>query len=378
MIKRLIFFLLLATVLIGGIIYSKLRPQPDVVSGFIEADEIRVGSRIGGRVAAVHIGEGDHVTASQLLVELEPFDLLERKQEAEATLNSRQAELDRMMHGYREEEVAQAKSIYEQRVAEYNKMKNGPRPQEIEVAKARRIVAEAELTLARQNHTRLLRLYEKSAATAEAIDQAGERLQAATAQVALREQELDLLESGTRQEDLDQALARRQEALAAWQLTQHGYRVEEIAAAEAARDAARYAVDAVTQQMKELKINSPVDGTVEAMELQQGDLVAPSAPVLSLLDDRNLWVRAYVPQNRLDIHVGQQVTVTVDSFPKQPFQGRITFISRQAEFTPSNVQTPEERSKQVFRIKVSVENRDGKLLTGMSADVWFDPAEVPQ
>ena len=274
MIKRLIVFVVLATVLIGGIVYSKLRPLPDMVSGFIEADEIRVGSRVGGRVAAVHIDEGDHVTASQLLVELEPFDLLERQREAEATLMSRQADFDRVKHGYREEEIAQAKSIYEQQVAEYNKLQTGPRPQEIEVAKSREIVAEAELTLAKQNHTRLLRLYEKSAATAEAIDQAGERLQAATANVVLREQELDLLASGTRQEDLDKALARRQEALSAWQLMQHGYRVEEIAAAEAARDAAQYAVAAIRQQIEELKITCPVDGTVEAMELQQGDLVA--------------------------------------------------------------------------------------------------------
>ena len=105
------------------------------------------------------------------------------------------------------------------------------------------------------------------------------------------------------------------------------------------------------------------------IDLQPGDLVAPNAPVLSLLDTGHLWVRAYVPENRLDIQVGQKVPITVDSFPGKTFSGHISFISRQAEFTPNNVQTPEERSKQVFRIKVEIDEGRDVLRPGMTADV---------
>jgi multidrug resistance efflux pump len=110
---------------------------------------------------------------------------------------------------------------------------------------------------------------------------------------------------------------------------------------------------------------------VEALELRPGDLTAPGAPVLSLRDTSRMWVRAYVPENRLDIRLHQEMTVTVDSFPGQPFRGAVTFIAPEAEFTPANVQTPEERSKQVFRIKVTLREGLEQLRPGMAADVWL-------
>ena len=148
--------------------------------------------------------------------------------------------------------------------------------------------------------------------------------------------------------------------------------------AKAARDAAQAALEAIRRQKEELSIKSPINGTVEALDLQPGDMVAPSAPVLSMLDQDNLWVRAYIPQNRVGVQLGQLVRLTVDSYPEAPFEGVIIFVARQAEFTPSNVQTPEERSKQVFRIKVEIENPRGLLRPGMMVDVWLDPiGETP-
>ena len=91
-----------------------------------------------------------------------------------------------------------------------------------------------------------------------------------------------------------------------------------------------------------------------------------------MIDHRRLWVRAYVPQNRLDVQLGQACYVTVDSYPDERFAAEITYIAQQAEFTPSNVQTPEERSKQVFRIKVTLREGLDRLRAGMAADVWLE------
>jgi len=102
--------------------------------------------------------------------------------------------------------------------------------------------------------------------------------------------------------------------------------------------------------------------------------VPPNAPVVSMLDLGTLWVRAYVPENRLDLALGQRVVVTVDSFPGREFAGHVSFVARQAEFTPGNVQTPEERSKQVFRIKVEIDEGRDQLRPGMIADVWLGGA----
>ncbi|MHB0959921.1 MAG: HlyD family secretion protein [Pirellulaceae bacterium] len=376
MIKRFLILAVIASLLVAAILYDQYRSVTHKVSGFIEADEIRVGSRVGGRVAAVAVQEGQRVRKDQVMVELEPFDLRERLLQAEANLAAQQADLERLQYGYRTEEIAQAKARYDQLAAEQAKLKRGPRAQEIEVARAQLAVAKAQLVLAGQNHARVVGLVEKRAAAAEELDRAGEQLEAATATVALREQELDLQLVGTRQEDLDRIAAQVEEALKAWELTKNGYRPEEIAAAQAARDAAQHAVDALRVQLEELKIKSPLDGVIEAMELQPGDLVGSSAPVLSLLDDQHLWVRAYVPQNRVGIQVGQQLTVVVDCFPEETFVGTVIFVSRMAEFTPSNVQTPEERSKLVFRIKVAVSDSRQRLLPGMSTDVWLPPQGV--
>ncbi len=127
------------------------------------------------------------------------------------------------------------------------------------MARAQLAVAKAQLVLARQNHARVVGLVEKRAAAAEELDRTGEQLEAATATVALREQELDLQLVGTRQEDLDRIAAQVEEALKAWNLTKNGYRPEDVAAAKAARDAAQFARDALRVQLEELKIKSPLE-----------------------------------------------------------------------------------------------------------------------
>ena len=150
-----------------------------------------------------------------------------------------------------------------------------------------------------------------------------------------------------------------------------GYRQEEVAQAKAKVEAAEGALAAIQAQLRELQIVAPVNGVVESLELRPGDLTAPGGPVMSMMESEELWVRAYLPEN-LQLEVGQSVPVTVDAFSDE-FAGTVTYISRQAEFTPSNVQTPEERSKQVFRIKVAIRDESKRLRPGMSADVWLKP-----
>lgn len=371
MIKRVLPVLLVVLAIIGLIAYSKFRPTPDRVSGFIEADEIRLGSRVGGRVEKVHVEEGARVTPGNMLIELEPFDLLAERQRAEATLASREAEFQRLKAGLRKEEIAQAEARYQQLQATLDELVAGPRQQEIDAAAARVRVAEAQLLLARENFRRTSQLMGTGAATQENLDRATESLDAAEGSVAAQQEELKLLQSGTREESIRAARSQVEEARLAWELAKQGFRTEEVAKAQAARDAAQAAVDAIKLRIDELTIRSPVTGVVEALDLQAGDLAPAAAPVLSVMDVSHLWVRAYVPEDRLDLKIGQKMWVTVDSFPGRRFAAELTFISRQAEFTPSNVQTQEERVKQVFRIKVELREGLEELRAGMAADVWL-------
>lgn len=372
MTQRLIAIVLVLLFLILLISYSQFRPPVDRVSGFVEADEIRLGSRVGGRVRAVYVEEGESVVQGQVLVELEPFDLLEREREALSKLMVLDAAYRRLVGGLRPAEVAQAKAQHDQFKARLDLLKAGPREQEIDIARGRLRVAEVELKLAERNYQRRTDLSQSNVIAREELDEASEQLEAAQAWVAVRQEELELLELGARDEEKREAAARVEEAWQAWQLAESGYQAEVIEEAKAARDAAEAALAAIREQQNELAIKSPIAGVVEALDLQKGDLVPAGAPVLSVVYESELWVRAYVPQNRFRLRVGQELSVTVDSFGDERFRGELTFISRQAEFTPSNVQTPEERSKQVFRVKVKLKEGLKRLRPGMTADVWLD------
>lgn len=376
MIKRAFGFLLVALLLAGALLSSQRRHESPKVSGFLESDEIRIGSRVGGRVMRVAAEEGRRVKKGEILVELEPHDLLQRKTEAEAVVAARRAELQKRVAGFRPEEIAQAKARRDQIEARLQKLIHGPRREEIAAAAARLELAEAELKLARLAHERVQALYERKVASQDEYDRATQEFSGTEARRRASAEELALLKAGTRAEEIDEARAQLEESEQAWKLQQSGNRSEDLLAAKAALDQAEASLAALEKQIEELSIRAPIEGVVEALELQPGDLVGANAPVLSIMDVSRLWVRAYVPENMLNIKIGQQLSLTVDSVPDERFKGTVTFIAREAEFTPGNVQTPEDRSKQVFRIKVTLDEGLDRLRPGMAADVWLAAPEA--
>ena len=374
MLKRIVLVAGFVIVLVALLVFSQWRQPPAKVSGYIEADDMRLGSRVGGRVAEVLVQEGQTIAAGAVLVRLEAYDLGERQQQAEAEHASRCAVLKRLQSGFRVEEIAQAAARVERLTQKVKRLEDGPRPEEIAAARSRQKLAQAQLDRAKLTYDRNAALFrtESGAVTRDIMDRSTEELKVAEAAKETRDQELLLLEKGTRAEEVAEAKAELAEAEQAWLLTKNGSRAEDIEQAQAAVAAAQAALDAILTQRAELEVKSPVGGIVDAVDLQPGDLVAASAPVLSVIDTSRLWVRAYVPENRLQVKLGDQLPVTVDSFPSERFTGEVTYISRQAEFTPSNVQTPDERSKQVFRIKVTLKTGADKLRPGMAADVWLN------
>jgi HlyD family secretion protein len=370
MIQRLVAVAVVALLIIGGLLYSQNRTGPYHVSGFVENDEIRVGSRVGGRVAKVFVEEGDRVKKGQALVELDPYQFLEQRAQAQGLLAQAEAELRRLTAGYRPEELAQSQAREAQLEAARDKLAQGE--EDITAALAALELARAQRDLALLKYKRTDELQRKNSASQADLDQATAERDVAQATVKVREQELAKLKR-IRPIELREADARGDEARQEVLLRTRGYRSEEIDRAKAAVDAARAAVAAIDRQIEELTIRAPADGAVEAVQLRPGDMVGAGAPAISIVEAERLWVRAYVPENRMNLQIGQKVSVTVGSLPGETFLARIVYVARQAEFTPGNVQTPEERSKQVFRIKVVLEEGLDRVRPGMSADVWFDP-----
>ena len=368
MVKRIVLIVVVCLLLTAGLVYSQRRTGPLKVSGFVESDEIRVGSRVGGRVKAIHVEEGDAARKGQPLVELEPFQLLEQLTQARAQLAQAEADALRLEDGYLPEETGQSKAKLDQLAAARDRLADGE--EDIAAAQANLELAQAQLQLAKLKYDRTETLFAKNSSSQQDMDQAISELRVARATERVRQEELAKLKR-SRPSDIKEAEARVEEARQEWLLRKGGYRQEDRARAKAAVDAARAAVAAIEKQVEELTIRAPADGSIEAVDLRPGDLVGANTAAVSMIEKGRLWVRSYVPESHLNITVGSQVTVTTDSFPGKTFKAHVTFVARQAEFTPGNVQTPEERSKQVFRIKVLLDEGWDVLRPGMVGDVIF-------
>ncbi|HEY3243939.1 MAG TPA: HlyD family efflux transporter periplasmic adaptor subunit [Phycisphaerae bacterium] len=371
--RKVLVIAALAVAAVAVLVWSRRRTEPFYVSGFIEADQIRVGSRVGGRVRDVQAIEGQRVAKGDVLLTLEPFDLNERLAQAQATLAARQAELDRMQAGLRPEEIEQARARRDEAKAVLDKLVAGPRPLEIQMLQHRLELAEADLLKAEHEYARVSGLREQGQAAQVETDEATRALSAARARAAGARDELDLAKEGTRAEEIAQARAKLAEAEQALALAEKGNRQEDIDAAKANVEAGRAAVAMIQQQIEELTLRAPLDSVIEAVDLQPGDMVSPNAPVISLLISESLYVRAYMPEARLNVKNGDKMWIRVNAFPNRRFAGHITFVAHEAEFTPSNVQTAEKRAELVFRIKVKIDEGLDLLRAGMSADIFPEP-----
>jgi len=194
----------------------------------------------------------------------------------------------------------------------------------------------------------------------------------ATAQNAEREKQRQkaLLEGGIAgRQAYDAAATDAETAAQMLRELERGSRPEDIAAARAALEADEKQLGYLKRQRKETTVEAPADGVIESMDLRPGDLVGANQPVAKMLEPSQLWVRVFVPEPQLGrVRIGQAAALTVDTFPKREFPGKVVEIRTQSEYTPRNVQTLDQRMDQVFGVKVAIE-RTPELKPGMAAAV---------
>ena len=179
-----------------------------------------------------------------------------------------------------------------------------------------------------------------------------------------------LLEKGvTAQQQYDAAETLAKTTREALLQLERGNRPEDIAAARATLQTEERQLAYLERQRAESIVAAPAAGVIESMDLRPGDLVGPNQPVARMLEPSQVWVRVYVPEPELGrVRVGQKALLTVDTFPKTEFSGRIVEIRTQAEYTPRNVQTLDQRMDQVFGVKVAIDPAP-QLKPGMAATV---------
>lgn len=307
-------------------------PPDDVlrVSGYVEATEIQVASEAAGRVVELRVSEGDRVAAGDLIAQLDTRDTELQVERLRAERAAADAQRRLLAAGARPEDIRQADA-------------------QVRAAEAEVTAIDAELRAAELDLERFEALLKANAGSRKQRDDAQaradvarERQRSARERVRAARETAARLRAGARREELDAARAR-------------------VAVVDAQ-------IAALQKGIADARIATPAAGVVTQKLVDAGELVARGTPLVIVTDLDNAWANVFVPEPMVPrVTLGQAATVRTDA-GGEGLPGKVTFVSPRAEFTPRNVQTAEERSKLVYRIKVAVDNRGGILKSGMPVD----------
>lgn len=300
------------------------------VSGYIEATEVRVAPEVGGRLVDLKVDEGARVAAGDVIAQLDTADISLALQRAAADRQAADAQLRLLLAGARQEDIRQAEA---QRAAA-----------EADLAAARQELASADRDL--QRFDALLatnsgaRKPRDDAATRSEVSR--DRVRGGEERVRAAAEAVARLKAGARREELDAARAR-------------------LAGVDAQ-------IATLNKARKDATVVTPVGGIVTQKLVDAGELIAPRTPLVVVADLDHVWANVYVDEPLVPrVTLGQAATIFTDA-GGPGIAGTISFVSPKAEFTPRNVQTAEERSKLVFRVKVTVDNTQGVLKQGMPVE----------
>ena len=296
---------------------SKAAKGVITASGTIEAIEVDVASKVTGQILELAVDEGARVKAGDLLATVDHATADIQLRQAEAGVRLADAQLALLVKGSRSEDIRQAEAALEQ--------------------------AQATLKVASDDARRMRELVLSGSVTPKQREDADARLTVAEAQEKAVSETLSKV----------RRLARP----------------EEIQAAEARSAQARAAADLLAKTIADCTITAPAGGIVTHKAVEAGELVTPGSTIVTLTELDSVYVMIYVTEMEMGrVRLGDGVEVRIDAFPNKVFPGKVTYISPEAEFTPKNVQTKEDRVKLVFGVKVEIENKDGFLKPGLPAD----------
>lgn len=317
-----------AALAVGGC--ERPEPSDDLrVSGHVEATEVQLAPDVGGRLLELKPVEGDRVAVGDLVARLDTRDVELQMARARAERAAADAQLRFLQKGSRPEDVRQARAHTDAAAAEAAAAAADLKAAETDLARFEALLA-ANAGSQKQRDDAQAR-----------VDIAEERVRGAQGRIEAAREGVARLEAGATREEIDAARAR-------------------VAAADA-----QLAV--LEKTRRDATVVSPVAGIVTGRLSETGEVVAPRMPLLVITDLDNAWANLFVPEPLIPrLTIGQAATILTDAGDRVP--GKVTYISPQAEFTPRNVQTPDERARLVYRIKVSVDNRSGTLKVGMPVD----------
>ncbi|MGC9999333.1 MAG: HlyD family efflux transporter periplasmic adaptor subunit [Bryobacteraceae bacterium] len=383
-IKRLILPLVIVAAALGGWWYWSAHKDGNgelKLSGNIEFTTVDLSFKYPGKLVELDVDEGDSVKKSLVLARLDRLENEHQLGREEASVASALSNLTQLKTAidYQSAEIAGDVALktaqLQQAEAKLTELLNGSRTEEIGQARAEREEAKAQDVQAAADWERAQRLFKNDDISAQQSDQFRKNRDAAAAALRRAEENLKLVQTGPRQEDIDQQKAAVAGARAALKLSEAQRidlqrHIEEIGFRKSEIARAQKSADVQDVELADRILYAPFDGLVLTKSAEIGEVLAAGAAVVTVGDIDHPWVRAYVAEQDLGrIHNGMAASVATDSFPGKTYKGKISFIASDAEFTPKTIQTQEERTKLVYRIKVECENPNRELKNNMPADV---------
>jgi HlyD family secretion protein len=364
-------------------VYTRANKKPTdriVISGNMELTEVDVGFKYSGKLIERTVTEGDTVQKGVVVARLDQEQLLHQREREQAALTLARAQLAQAQTTLQWQQQT-VEADLDQRRAELNstrarlqELQNGARPQEVEDAAALVKGAEAEFERASSDSKRAQILLKDDDISRSQYDQFRTRFETSQSALNQARQRLSLIQAGPRAEVIDAAGAQVARATAGLKAG-HANELEvqrrrlEISArvAEIARAKAQIAM--IDSQLADGVVVAPAGGIVLTKAAEVGEILAPGTTVLTIGDLQHPWLRGYINERDLGrVKVGSKAKVTTDSYPGKAYPGRVSFVASEAEFTPKQIQTAEERVRLVYRIKIDVENLNQELKLNMPAE----------
>jgi HlyD family secretion protein len=381
--KRIVPVLIVILAASGGYYFYRKKQEARsgggmTFSGNVELTEVRLSFKRGGQLLMRGVDEGDPATSGMLIGRLDTSALERQREQAEAQVAIAEARLAMLDSEIRLAEENSAAAIgssqadLEATKATHRELVAGSRRQEIAEADAAADRAKTDLDLAQKEWERIRGLFESGVVSASDRDVARSRLDAAQAALKQAQEALALVREGPRSERIEVAAAAVERSKAgvrgakASEIELELKRLERpIRYAEV--QAARAALGVIDTQLRDSVLTCPIAGVVLSKAAEPGEVLAAGTPVVTVGDMDRPWVRAYIPETDLGkVHLGDRAIVRTDS--GQTYQGRVSFIASEAEFTPKQIQTREERTRFVYRVKIDLPNPRHELKLNMPVE----------
>jgi HlyD family secretion protein len=351
-----------------------------VVSGNIELTEVNISFKTAGRLIERNVDEGDRVTKGQVIARLDRDQLVAQQSRETAGWESSEAQLAQAETALAWQRATMAGDIEQRRAdvasneAKLQELQNGSRPQEKQEARAAVESAQSEFDRAKKDWDRAQPLYKNDDISTQQYDQFRNRFESADAALKQAKDREGLVLAGPRVEQINGQQAQVEHARGALKMAEANSleikrREQELTTRRAEIGRSKASLSLIDSQMADTVATSPVDGVVLVKAADVGEVLAPGTAVVTVGDIDHPWLRGYINETDLGkVKIGSKANVTTDSYPGKIYQGRVTFISSEAEFTPKQIQTQQERVKLVYRIKIQVENPQHELKSNMPAD----------